>query len=280
MAGLKDIGVTREEADKMIFAGSTLEKRMSDGEFDNCPIEDVVMIGRMVANSKITSRWLERVIAHHANGKANPKSDNKDGKDYGDILLGKRKIGRDNVEVKSSEKDYRYVIGGGQHRFYEDIPYYLYCQFEQGGKNDYFTLYLLSKQEIHDEIFDHKVSRCTISQGSGKTKKTEIDGKVESMSDDEVRQLVQDTFDGKNDYLWGFSISSNPGKFTRKEPKKPSNLGTKAAEQYPVRLESYLKAKEKHQEKINTLNRWNSKYKVTIEELRNWENLLKTRYGI
>jgi len=276
MAGLKEIGYTREQANIQISNSLTLEQRMSNREFDDCPIDEVVMIGRLVSNSKITSRWLERWVANYCGAQTNPESG--DGKDNGDILFPPYVVGKDNAELKSCEKDFRFGIGGGQHRFFENIPFYLYLQFQQGGKNDYFTLYLLSKEDIHREIFDFRVCRCSPSQVSGQTKKL-IEGKVEKMSDDEVRQLVQDSFDGKNNILWGFGIDSNPGEFTRKEPVKPKNPASKAAGQYFVKLQKYNEAKQEHQKKVDTINRWNSKYKIDIKDLKDWIKV-KTKYGI
>jgi len=276
MAGLKEAGYTQEEADKQISISLTLEKRMSAGDFNNAPIEDAVRLSRLVSNSKITSRWRERNIAYHTGAQAGVES--PDGKDYGDLFFGNKVLGRDNVELKCSEKDDRHRIGGGQCRFFENIPFYLFLQDQQGG-NDFFGLWLLTKEQIHEEIFDHQVCRCSPSQVSGQTKKMS-EGKIKKMSNDEVRQLVQDSFDGKNNILWGFGIDSNPGEFTKKEPIKPKNPNSKAAQQYPEKLRKYTEAKQAHQKKVDTVNRWNSKYKVTIEELKNWDHLLKTRYGI
>lgn len=274
MASLADIGYTKEQADIQIRNSLTLEQRMSNKEFDNCPVDEVVYIGRLVANSKITSRWLERWVANYCGAKTNPES--YDGKDYGDIFFGDNIIGKDNVELKSCEKDFRYKIGGGQHRFFENIPFYLYLQFQQGGKNEHFTLYLLTKEQVYEEIFVHQVCRCSPSQVSGQTKKL-TKGKVEKMSDDEVRQLVQDSFDGKNNILWGFGIDSNPGEFTRKEPKMPSKPNSKAAQGYPIKLQKYLDAKQAHQKKVNDLARWNSKYKIEIDDLKDWDLVKKSR---
>jgi hypothetical protein len=276
MAGLAEAGYTREEANKQIAIGSSLEKRMSRGDFDNAPIEDAVMLSRLVANSKITSRWRERHIAFLTGAQAGVKS--PDGGDGGDLFFGQKIFGRDNAELKSSEKDDRNRIGGGQMRLFENIPYYLFLQDQQGG-NDYFTLYLLSKEQIHEEIFVHRVCRCSPSQVSGQTKKSTVSG-IEKMSNEEVLNLVQDTFDKKNNILWGFGIDSDPGEFKGKEPVQPKRQGTKSAENYPAKLEKYNKAKEKHQKKVDAINRFNNKYKVTIEQLKSWDNLLKTRYGI
>lgn len=275
MTSLSDLGYTNETADIQISNNLTLEQRMSNNEFDNFDLTDIVRLGRLVNNSKITSRWLERRIANAIGGKWNPLSE--DGKDYGDILAGAGVIGEDNIELKSSEKDGRYRIGGGQCRFFENIPYYLFLQYQQGG-NDYFDLYLLSKEDIWQEIFVHKVCRCSPSQVSGQTKVLS-EGQMKKMSDDEVRKLVQESFDSKNNILWGFGIDSNPGEFKRKEPTKPKNMNTKAGEKFSEKHQSYLDAKAAHQQKVDTLTRWTTKYKVTIEQLKNWDNLKKVRNG-
>ena len=275
MAGLKEAGYSKEEADKQIAIGLTLEKQMSAGVFDNAPIEDAVRLSRLVSNSKITSRWRERNIAYHTGADAGV--DSPDGKDYGDLFFGNKILGTDNVELKCSEKDDRHRIGGGQCRFFENIPLYLFLQDQQGG-NDFFGLWLLTKEQIWKEIFVYQVCRCSPSQVSGQTK-TMIEGKIKKMTDKEVLQLVQDSFDGKNNILWGFGIDSNPGEFTKKEPITPKNPNSKAAKQYPAKLQKYVEAKQKHQKKVDTVNRWNSKYKIDIEDLKDWEKV-KAKYGI
>lgn len=281
MAGLKELNISPQEADKRIEEGLTLEKRMSDKEFDNCPIEDVVRIGRLVNNSKITSRWLERWIAKYCNGWANPSS--PDGKDVGDLyfnpIVTEPKIGEDNSELKSCEKDLRFGIGGGQHRFFENIPFYLYLQFEQETGNNTFDLYLLHKNDVHKEIFEYKVCRCAPSQVSGQTKKN-MEGKIAKMDDEEVRSLVQESFDKKNTIVWGFGIDSHPGEFTRKEPKRPKKENVKNMESYNKKYNSYMLAKEAHKKKVDTVKRWKENYKININDLRdNWTEV-KKKYGI
>lgn len=273
MAGLAELGYTPFEADRVIATSLELEKRMSAKEFDDAPATEVVRICRLVNNSKITSRFLERWVARATGADPNPQSLN--GNDAGDLLFGNKRLGLDNAELKATEKVGRFSIGGGQLRFFEDIPYYIFLQFQQDG-NDHFDLYLLSKQEMHDEIFEYQVCRCSPSQVSGQTKVV-VNGNLAKMDDDQVRELVQESFDQKNKIVWGFGIDSQVKPFVRKEPKqKPSEPNDKFA----ARVASFVKAREAHQKKITTLSRWQTKYKITLADLAQWTQLLTQRYGI
>jgi len=265
MKSFKDLtGLTEEEADAAIVALGDLETRMSNKEFDHVPFEHVVRLCRLVHNSKITSRFLERWIANYCNSSnINPNKGQVSGNDFGDLLLGNGIIGRDNIELKSAEKDGRHVIGGGQLRFYENIPFYLFLQFEQGG-NDSINFYLLSKQQLHDEIFKYKI-RCSPSQVSGQTTKV-VNNKKTKISENELLTLIQETFDNKNKILWGMTIDSNPK--LPKPPKKNSNN-----KRYLAGLDTYNK-------KIETLTRWNNQYKITLNDLKNWSTFVKEKYEV
>ena len=223
------LDMSLEEADKLIKLNNELETRMQNGEFDQCPIEHCARIARMVANSKITSRWWERVLAYHLKWETDPTSD--DGKDYGDLFATGFVLGRDNIELKTSEKAGRGQIGGQQMRFYEDIPWYMFVKLNPKDNNG-FRIFMLHKNDIHKEIFEYKSMLPGVSQGSGKTK---------NKTDDERRQMIQETFDKKNDILWGFGINSL----------------------------------SKNQQEI--WQRWQDKYEVTIDQLKDWPNFKESR---
>jgi hypothetical protein len=223
------LNMSLAEADKLITLNSGLEARMTRGEFDKIDLRHATRIARMVANSKITSRWWERVLAYHLGWETDPTSDT--GKDYGDLFATGKVLGVDNIELKTSEKEGRGAIGGQQMRFYEDIPWYMFVKLNPHD-NEGFRIFMLHKNDIHREIFEFKSVLPGVSQGSGKTK---------NKTDDQRRQLIQETFDKKNDILWGFGTDM-------------------------------LSKKKK-----NTWDRWQSDYETTIEELKNWKQFKAKR---
>ena len=232
MTTIPILDMSLEEADKLIKLNSGLEKRMQDGEFDKIPPEHACRIARMVSNSKITSRWWERVLAHYLNWETNPTSDN--GKDYGDLFATGKVLGIDNIELKTSEKEGRGAVGGQQMRFYEDIPWYMFVKLNPKDHNG-FRIFMLHKNNIHDEIFKHKSMLPGVSQGSGKTK---------NKTDDQRREMIQETFDKKNDILWGFGVNM----FSKNQTA--------------------------------TWRRWQDDYETTIDELKDWKSFKEKRLGV
>jgi len=227
------LNMSLEEADKIIKLNSELEKRMQNGDFDKIPLEHACRIARMVANSKITSRWWERVLAFHLGWETDPTS--TDAKDYGDLFATGKVLGIDNIELKTCEKEGRGAVGGQQMRFYEDIPWYMFVKLNPHDHNG-FRIFMLHKNDIHDEIFEHKSMLPGVSQGSGKTK---------NKSDDERRVMIQETFDKKNDILWGFGVNMFGKSKTQKE----------------------------------MWQRWQDKFETTIDDLKDWKNF-KVKRGV
>jgi hypothetical protein len=226
------LNMSTDEADKLIKLNSELEKRMQEGEFDKIDLEYACRVARTVSNSKITSRWWERLLAYHLSWETDPTS--TDGKDYGDLFATGKILGIDNIELKTSEKEGSGHIGGQQMRFYEDIPWYMFVKLNPYDNNG-FRIFMLHKNDIHDEIFKHKSMLPGVSQGSGKTK---------NKTDDQRRLMIQETFDKKNDILWGFGVNM-------------SSKGQKEA-----------------------WDRWQSKYETTIDELKNWNAFKEKNLGI
>ena len=232
---IPNINMTVEEADKLIEVNSQLETRMQNGEFDQTPLEHCCRVARMVANSKITSRWWERVLAYHLGWTTDPTTD--DGKDYGDLFAvdnGKSVIGQDNIELKTCEKLGNNKVGGQQMRFYEDIPWYMFVKLNPSN-NTGFRIFVLHKNDIHNEIFEYQSTLPGVSQGSGKTK---------NKTPDQRRQMIQETFDKKNDILWGFGTDM----------------------------------KSKAQKEVWA--RWESKYEVTVDQLKDWHKFKETRTNV
>lgn len=88
--------------------------------------------------------------------------------DIGDIQGSEQLvIGTNNIELKSSFK-HDSGIGGGQLRFYEPVPYYLF--FKSWSETEY-EMFLLTKEQLTNEIkqraIDTGMSAYTSSQGSG-----------------------------------------------------------------------------------------------------------------
>ena len=57
---------------------------------------------------------------------------------------------------------------------------------------------MFSKQDIYREIFEYKSSYPWSSQGSGKTT---------GLNETQRLRLIEDSFEGKNQILWGFGIN-------------------------------------------------------------------------
>ena len=223
------VNMTKEEADKLIQINSELEVRMQNKEFDQAPLEDACRIARMVSNSKITSRWWERLLAYHLAWQTDPTS--TDGKDYGDLFATGFKLGEDNIELKTCEKAGRGSIGGQQMRWYEDIPWYMFVKLNPLD-NEGFRIFMLHKSDIHREIFHYQAKLPGVSQGSGKTKDKTTEQRL---------QMIQETFDGGNDILWGF------GTDMLSESQRP------------------------------VFQRWERLYECTIEDLRDWRGFKARR---
>lgn len=190
---IQALNITNEQADEIIKMNAELEVRMQNKEFDQVPLEDACRIARMVSNSKITSRWWERLLAHHLAWQTDPTHPTT-GKDYGDLFATGFTLGEDNIELKTCEKAGRGSIGGQQMRWYEDIPWYMFVKLNPHD-NEGFRIFMLHKSDIHREIFSYQAKLPGVSQGSGKTT-----GKTTAQR----LQMIQETFDGKNDILWGF----------------------------------------------------------------------------
>ena len=226
------LNMSLEEADKLILINSQLESRMQAGEFDQIDLLHSCRVARMVANSKITSRWWERLLAYHLGWKTDPTSN--DGKDYGDLFATGKVLGIDNIELKTSEKAGRGHIGGQQMRFYEDIPWYMFVKLNPHD-NEGFRIFMLHKNDIHKEIFEYKSMLPGVSQGSGKTK---------NKTEDQRRVMIQETFDKKNDILWGFGV----------------NMLSKS-------------------QKV-VWDRWQLNYETTVDELKDWATFKEKRLGV
>lgn len=118
--------------------------------------------------------------------------------DNGDIWVGdKLKIGYNNVELKSSFKSDN-GIGGGQFRFYENVPYYMIFK---AWDNSNYEVFLISKEQIIEEIINRSMTTgktITSSQGSGLISKMTVEQRIERLK----KNL---TGEHKDLVGWGFS---------------------------------------------------------------------------
>jgi hypothetical protein len=222
--------LTIEQRKQALIENRTKQQKMSDKEYDNAPWEDCPLIAREVGNSKITSRFWERRYANMLGWTTNPKS--TDGRDYGDLMPTNGVIGIDNIELKTTEVYGNYNIGGGQLRFYENIPWYMFSVLDD---NFQAHTYVMHKDDIYNEIFIYGKGIGSVSQGSGKTRHS--DGT--KFSKQEKLDLMNETFKGNNDILWGFGINGKRDTKTKKS--------------------------------------WDKKYKVSIEDLQDWDTFKKKR---
>ena len=225
------LNIDTTEADRIIRLNHELESRMTAGEFDGIPLEHACRISRMVDNNNIVSRWWERLLMHHLGWK---KPGSTDGKDYGDLCAAPFEIGIDNLELKTNAKAGRGEIAAQQMRFFENIPWYMFVKLNPND-NEGFRTFILHKDDVHKEIFEYKDILPHVSQGSGKTK-----GKTDTVR----RQMIQDTFDGNNDILWGFG-------FNMLSPNKQ-----------------------------HVLTRWTEQYEVTVNDLVNWDQFKSQRLSL
>lgn len=219
-----------------------IQKRMQDHFYDKVSFKEALSITRIVNNSKVTSRYWERWVANTIGGKATSKNpiDSTDPQDYGDILMPPMILGEDNAELKVSEKNDT-GVGCQQARFYENIPWYIFMRFI----NNEPDIYLLHKWDLYQEIFAHGMN-CGLSQSSGKLKrKTRI----------QRFQMIKETFQNKNTNLYGLG-------FTCKQKKIIGKLGKATGNKEPG---------------IEIYERWTDKYKVTIDELKDWPEIKRTR---
>lgn len=119
--------------------------------------------------------------------------------DNGDIWVGDSLvIGKNNIEQKSSFRGDT-GIGGGQFRFYENVPYYLLFKAWDATR---YEMFLLTKEQLVNEIIDRAVSTgksaFVSSQGSGV---------ISKLTEDQKIQRLRDNVEGKYaDKLgWGFN---------------------------------------------------------------------------
>ena len=124
--------------------------------------------------------------------------------DNGDLWIGNElTIGKNNIELKSSFTGS--TIGGGQFRFYENVPYYLL--FKSINSKQY-EIFLLTKSQLVNEIVERAESSGKSAMGS-----SQGSGVFSKMDNAQKIQRLHENVEGLRDDKigWGF----NPG--TEKE---------------------------------------------------------------
>ena len=125
--------------------------------------------------------------------------------DNGDIWVGdKFEIGKNNIELKSSFNADS-GIGGGQFRFYENVPYYM---IYKAWDINHHEMFLLTKQQLITEIIERASnsgrSAFVSSQGSGVISKLTNDQKIE-------RLLKNLTGEYQDKLGWSFNPTTEKG---------------------------------------------------------------------
>lgn len=139
--------------------------------------------------------------------------------DNGDIWVGNNFIiGQNNIELKSifGENDH---IGGGQFRFYENVPYYMF--FRSWDETNY-ELFLLSKEQLVSEIIERAntsgKSALGSSQGSGVFSKMSTEERIFRLHEN-VEKKQQDKIG------WGFNARTEDHYYKMFKQKYQVNPG-------------------------------------------------------
>lgn len=161
-----------------------------------------------IMRPKQAEKFIEGWVATLCGGKkieAKEVPDEYKQNDNGDIWVGDTlQIGVNNIELKSifNSKDSR--IGGGQFRFYENVPYYMF--FKAWNKNKY-ELFLLTKDQLINEIITRSEqfgrNSITSSQGSGVISKLTKSERI-----DRLRKNLTGEFQDK--LGWDFNPKTEP----------------------------------------------------------------------
>lgn len=167
----------------------------------NAPYNQMYQYYR-VMKPKQAEKFIEGWVATLCGGKKIERKDVPEEykqNDNGDIWVGDRfQIGVNNIELKSSFSADN-GIGGGQFRFYENVPYYMF--FKAWNETEY-ELFLLTKSELVQEIINRSQTTgrnsITSSQGSGVISKL-----TESEKIDRLLRNVKGEFQDK--LGWGFN---------------------------------------------------------------------------
>lgn len=188
--------LSTEEMHRSVNERLSFEKKMQNKEYDNYEWDACPTLARFIGNSKITSRWWERRIANLLDWKTDPTADNDD-HDYGDLIAPPYVLALDNVELKCREKPGKFKVAGGQLRYFEDIPWYMFWTLDDDYKGH---CYMFNKNDIWNEIFKYKSHVGSPSQ---------VSGQVTGLDDDGKRKLINETYEKKNKILWGFGLTKN-----------------------------------------------------------------------
>lgn len=161
-----------------------------------------------IMKPKQAEKYIEGWVATHCGGKKLKAKDIPDAykkNDNGDIWFGNEfKYGINHVELKCVFKQNDHCIGGGQFRFYENVPYYMF--FKSWSSVNY-EIFLLTKDQLVSEIINRAEetgkNSVTSSQGSGIFSKLTQSEKI-----DRLRRNVSGEFQDK--LGWSFNSKTEP----------------------------------------------------------------------
>jgi hypothetical protein len=140
-----------------------------------------------IMRQKQAEKFIEGWVATQIGGKKISRTNVPDQfkkNDNGDIWVGDElKIGHNNIELKSSFASTP-AIGGGQFRFYENVPFYLLYKV---WDKDFHEMFLLRKEQLVDEIISRarntSKSAFVSSQGSGIISKMDTEQRIRRLQD-------------------------------------------------------------------------------------------------
>lgn len=155
-----------------------------------------------IMKPKQAEKFIEGWIAKQISGKKIEKQllpDKYKQNDNGDIWVGSTlEVGKNNIELKSSFRSDT-GIGGGQFRFYENVPYYM---IYKAWNIEHHEMFLLTKLQLISEIINRAElsgkSAFVSSQGSGVISKLDNSKKI-----DRLRKNLTGKYQDK--LGWGFN---------------------------------------------------------------------------
>lgn len=172
----------------------------------NLPYSDMYEYYHFMEPKK-AEKFIEGWVATLCNGKKIESKEVPDQfkkNDNGDIWIGDNlQLGVNNIELKCIFKEGGH-IGGGQFRFYENVPYYM---FFKAWNSTTYEIFLLTKQQLVDEIINRALSTgknsITSSQGSGIISKLNESEKI-----DRLKKNLTNEYQDK--LGWEFNSKTEP----------------------------------------------------------------------
>lgn len=175
-------------------------------EYYNVPYEDMHPLYHAMKPKK-AEKFIEGWVATLIGGKKIEKElvpEEYKQNDNGDIWVGNNfELGKNNIELKSIFNTNNH-IGGGQFRFYERVPYYM---FFRSWDETHYEMFLLSKEQLVQEIVNR-----TDSSGKKAFGSSQGSGVICKMTNEERIIRLHENLEGKQqDKIgWGFNAKTEP----------------------------------------------------------------------